>query len=69
MTQYGTGEHFCNAKISVRASRDFSPPDSSFNSYTCVPSVSKDTEIPIPLIVLTSVTYEQSGYILQITIK
>ena len=69
MTQNGTGEHFCNAKISVRASKDFSPPDISFSSCTCVPSVSKQTEIPIPLIVLTSVTYEQRAFMLQITKK
>lgn len=69
MTQNGTGEHFCNAKISVRASKDFSPPDISFSSCTCVPSVSKQTEIPIPLIVLTSVTYTQRAFMLQITKK
>jgi uncharacterized Fe-S cluster-containing protein len=61
MTQNGTGEHFCNAKISVKASKDFSPPDISFSSCTCVPLVSKETEIPIPLIVLMSVTYKQRG--------
>lgn len=61
MTQNGTGEHFCNAKISVRASKHFSPPDISFSSCTCVPLVSKETEIPIPLIVLMSVTYKQRG--------
>jgi uncharacterized Fe-S cluster-containing protein len=61
MTQKGTGEHFCSAKISVRASKDFSPPDISFSSCTCVPLVSKETEIPIPLIVLMSVIYKQKG--------
>lgn len=61
MTQNGTGEHFCNAKISVKASKDFSPPDISFSSCTCVTLVSKETEIPIPLIVLMSVTYKQRG--------
>jgi hypothetical protein len=61
MTQKGTREHFCNAKINVRASKDFSPPDISFSSCTCVPLVSKETEIPIPLIVLMSVTYKQRG--------
>lgn len=69
MTQNGTGEHFCNAKISVRASKDFSPPDISFSSCICGPSVSKQTEIPIPLIVLTSVTYKQRAFMLQITKK
>jgi hypothetical protein len=62
MTQNGTGEHFCNAKISVSASKDFSPPDVSFSSCTSMPSASKETEIPTPLIVLTSVTYEQSAF-------
>jgi hypothetical protein len=48
MTQNGTGEHFCKAKISVSASKDFSPPDVSFRSCTSMPSASKETEIPTP---------------------
>jgi len=31
--------------------------------------VSKETEIPIPLIVLMSVTYKQRGFMLEITLK
>jgi hypothetical protein len=59
ITQNGTGGHFCRAKINASAIKDFSPPDVSLSSCTCVPSVSKETEIPIPLIVLISVTYGQ----------
>jgi hypothetical protein len=47
--------------LHVRYVKDFSPSDISFSSCTCVPLVSKETAIPIPLIVLMSVTYKQRG--------